>query len=242
MSAVANLYEHLPAKYRKAQGTYASYPELQISLPNRIIIVAPSGAGKTNLALNTIIKINAFTKVHIFAKCLDEPLWEWFIDSIHEVEEKMTKKLRRPVKILEVVTTELANLPSVDEFDRNETNLVIFDDQVTETSKSALKNMTDLWIRGRKQNITTMYLTQNYYAMDKTMRRNNGILILKALGTAKDKRAILSEVAEDKSVEELTEMFKQCDTHELGNFFMIDTSAGGRKELRYRKNFTPFPQ
>ena len=241
--SISNLYEQLPQKYRKDLATYANYDKLQISLPNRFSIIAPSGFGKTNLTLNLIMLMNCFTKIYIIAKHFDsEPLYEWFIDSLHEMEERLSKKHRQPVKILELVSSDLADLPDADEFDADETNLVIFDDLVTETNKAKLKNMCDLWIRGRKRNVSCMYLSQNYFDIPKTMRKNTGILILKDLGTERDKRAILSEVAKDKDMSQMQAMMKASEPEKLECFFMIDTSCGAKKELRYRHNFTAFPE
>lgn len=239
--SIVNLYNQLPEKYQTKKQTYKNYDKLQISLPNRFLMIAPTGYGKTNLTLNLVLLLNCFTKIYIFARCFDsEPLWSWFIDQIREVEAKMSKKARKPIQILVVASSDLGDLPEVDEFDKKEMNLVIFDDLITETNKKKLKAMSDLWIRGRKQNVTTMYLSQNYFDIPKTMRKNTGILMLKDLGTERDKRAILSEVAKDKTAGEMRAMMEACEPEKLENFFMIDTSAGVKKELRYRKNFQPF--
>jgi len=187
--------------------------------------------------------LNAFTKIYIVAKCFDtEPLYQWFIDSVKEMEQRLSKKTRKEVKILELVTDDLGDLPDIDEFDKDEANLVLFDDLVTETDKKKLKNMCDMWIRGRKQNISTMYLSQDYFSIPRQMRKNMGVLLLKDLGTNRDKKAILAEVAKDKNPGEMEAMFRAAEPEKLENFFMIDTSAGVKKELRYRRNFEPFPE
>ena len=239
--SIVNLYDQLPEQYRSVQDTYKNYNKLQISLPNRFLLIAPTGFGKTNLCLNLILLLNHFDRIYIIAKCFDsEPLWEWFIDAIRAVEEKMSKKARKPVQILMLASADLGDLPDIDDFDKTKKNLCVFDDLVTETNKKKLQNMADLWIRGRKQNITTMYLSQNYFDIPKTMRKNTGVLMLKDLGTERDKRAILSEVAKDKTAAEMRAMMEACRPEELERFFMIDTSAGVRKELRYRNCFEPF--
>lgn len=239
--SIVNLYNQLPARLKQTTQTYPNYNKIKISIPNRILLVAPTGEGKTNLALNLILLMGCFTKIYIFAKCHDsEPLWLWFIEVIRKVEAIVSKKARRPIEILKVISADLEDLPEVEDFDSNQQNLVVFDDMITETDKSKLKRMSDLWIRGRKQNISTMYLSQNYFDIPKTMRKNNGILILKSLGTERDKRAILSEMAKDRTMEEMKAMFDASATEKLENFFMIDSSVGVNKALRYRHNFEPF--
>lgn len=240
MAQIENLYDLLPPKYKQERSTYENFDKIKINLPNRFLVVAPSGAGKTNLTLNLIILLNHFDKIWIFAKSFEtEPLWNWFVDQIHDVEKKVSKRQGKPVKILQMISTDLGDLPEVGSFDKASRNLVVFDDQITETNKAKLKNMTDMWVRGRHRNITPMYLSQNYYDIPKIMRQNTGILILKDLGTERDKRGILSDVAKDKSMAQMQAMFNACETEHMTNFMLIDTTCGMHKELRYRKNFSP---
>jgi len=208
----------------------------------RTCIVAPSGAGKTNLCLNLLGQINAFTKIYIIARSFDtEPLYMWLIDGIREMEEKLSKKTRGEVKILMLATNTLEDLPEIDDFDPSERNLIIFDDLVTETSKVLLKKMADLWIRGRRQNCSTLYLSQDYHGIPAIMRRNTTHLLLKALGTTYEKRAILRESARDMTKEQMDAMFRSAEPEKLENFFLIDMSSAAALDpsLRYRRNFEP---
>ena len=138
-----------------------------------------------------------------------------------------------------MVSTELDDIPEVDEFDREENNLCVFDDVISESSLK-LKKIKDLWIRGRKQNITTVFLSQSYHAIPLLIRQNTDILLFKKIGTERNLKMILSEFKLDKTMDELMEMYKMSNTSDICNFFLIDTSPGNEKKWMFRKNFTPF--
>ena len=229
--SMINFYSSMPKKYTSKQRTYANYKEVHISIPNRIALIGSSGSGKSNILINLIYKMNCFSKIYMFVKCPDEPLYKFFIEKIREVEKKLKTEIL-------MVSTELDDLPDVDEFDREENNLCIFDDAISETSMKLKK--VDLWIRGRKQNITSVFLSQSYHAIPKLVRRNTDILMFKKIGTKRDLTMILSEFTLDKTIDELKEMYTRSDTSDICNFFTIDISSGNEKKWMYRKNFTPF--
>ena len=230
--SMINFYSSMPKKYTSKQRTYANYKEVHISIPTRIALIGSSGSGKSNILINLIYKMNCFSKIYMFVKCPDEPLYKFFIDKIREVEKKFKTEIL-------MVSTELDDLPDVDEFDREENNLCIFDDVISESSIK-LKKVADLWIRGRKQNITSVFLSQNYHAIPILVRKNTDILMFKKIGTKRDLTMILSEFSLDKTIDELKEMYAKSETSDICNFFMIDTSPGNEKKWMYRKNFTPF--
>ena len=227
-----NFFESMPKKYKSKQTTYANYKDVHISIPNRIALIGSSGSGKSNILINLIYQMNCFNKIYMFVKCPDEPLYNFFIQEIRAVEKKLKTEIL-------VVSTELNDLPEVDEFDKEQNNLCIFDDVISESSIK-LKKVADLWIRGRKQGITSVFLSQSYHAIPILVRKNTDILIFKKIGTKRDLTMILSEFSWDKTMDELKEMYKQSDTSNICNFFMIDTSPGQDKKWMYRKNFTPF--
>ncbi len=82
-----NFYELIKTSCKPA--TYPSYPKIRIELPTRCLIVGPSGAMKTNSLLNIITQINAFSRIVLCAKNLDEPLYKLLTDTIRKIEKKM---------------------------------------------------------------------------------------------------------------------------------------------------------
>ena len=230
--SIVNYYDAMPRKYRDKNSQYKNYPAIRISIPNRILIVGSSGSGKSNILLNLIIGMNCFTKIWFIVKSPDEPLYKFFISEIREIEKKLK------ISML-TVSSEIDEIPHIDEIDKDETNLFVFDDVISEKT-TRLKNISDFWIRGRKQNITTIFLSQSFYKTPHIIRQNTDVIIFKKIGTRRDLKMILSDYSLDKSVEELMQMYKRCNTGDINNFFMIDLKTN-KTEDKFRMNFDPFP-
>ena len=96
-------------------------------LPFRMIVVAPSGSGKSNFVLNLIEKFSkgkgTFNTIHLICRSKCEPLYEY-------LEEKTKKK----IKILEGVN----EIPDINSFDKDLQHLMIFDDLVLEKNQSKI--------------------------------------------------------------------------------------------------------
>ena len=163
MSHIQNFYKTLPKEYKTEIQTYSNYNKVHIQLPFRMIILGCSGSGKTNTCLNVIQAMNCFTKYYLFAKNTEEPLYKFLIDLLQKAGSKLKINLI-------TYSNDLDELPGVDEFDKNENNLLIIDDMITE-KESKLKNISDIFIRGRKASISTIFLSQSYYKIPKLIRQ-----------------------------------------------------------------------
>jgi len=232
--SLINLYEHLPKEYQIKRSTYASYDEVRMNIPFRCVVAGPSSAGKTNVSLNIIIKISAWSQIYLCVKCPDEPLYAWFIDTIRKIEKK-TKR-----HIITVVSN-LSELPKVDEFSKDEATLIVFDDMVTDTDLKTVKGLKEIWSRGRKQGkgISCFYLTQSFFDVPTFIRKNSDIVILKRIDDLGDLTRILKEMSLGIKVAELTDMYVSAETDDPTKFFMIDKS--GDPAYRFRRNYAPIP-
>lgn len=228
---VINYYASLPKKFTKKKRQYASYDKYHISVPTRVIVVGGTGSGKTNVVLNMVLGMNAWSRIYLVCKQPDEALYAFLADEIHKVEVKLNREII-------TVSTNLDDIPDIDDIDPRHNTLIIVDDVITEKTKK-LNELAEFWTRGRKKNVSTIFITQSYYMVPKLIRSNSDIVIFKRL-LAKDLTMIMSEFSLDRSVDELREMYKACHTNEVNSFFMIDQSPGQSPEYMYRHNFTPF--
>jgi hypothetical protein len=80
--SVVNLYKSMPNAKRQS---YKMQKTLNIELPFRAIIIGKSGSMKTNLLFNIVSQINAWNKIYIFAKNLQQPLYETLIPKIEKL-------------------------------------------------------------------------------------------------------------------------------------------------------------
>ena len=230
--SVQNFYELMPKAYVSKRATYKSYNKIKINLPMRMLIIGSSGSGKTNLLLNIISNINAWTKIILVARNTTEPLYAFFIDTIREVERKSKSNIL-------TVGNSIDDVPDVDTFDPKESNLLILDDLISE-KQTKLENLEAIFIRGRKQNLSTIFISQSYFKLPIMIRQNASHIVLKKIASVKDLTRICTEYSLAKSSNQMVDMYKKVMSEDgFSNFFMIDLETADEK-LRYRKNFEPF--
>jgi len=194
-------------------------------LPFRMVVVAPSGSGKTNFILNMLQKFSSgkgtFNTITIITKNKQEPLYEWLED-----------KTKKTVKILEGIE----NIPKLDSFNKEDQHIVIFDDLVLEKDQ---KKMNEFYIRGRKKGVSVCYLSQSFYKIPKVIRTNCNYFVILKLSGKRDLNLILSEFELGVSKKELMDMYEYA-TKEKFNVLLIDVEAP--KEKKFRKNFLEYIQ
>ena len=93
MSTMINYYKEMPKKYQTRQTQYKNFDKMHIMIPNRMALIGSSGSGKSNTLINLIIGMNCFTKIYMFVKCPDEPLYRFLIEEIEAIEEKLKVKI-----------------------------------------------------------------------------------------------------------------------------------------------------
>src|SRR5208282_2396216 len=229
MSQVKNFHEIMPKKYRSEQRTYPAYDEVRIKLDFRMLIIGATGSGKTNLFLNIFSKISAWDKIVLIAKNIEEPLYQYFIDQIRDVEEETGMQIL-------TVGTSIDDIPLVDSFKKTDSNLLIIDDMISE-KQSKLENIKAIFVRGRKQHLSTIFISQSYFKIPLMIRQNSDYIVLKKIASVRDLTRIASEFTLDKPVEEIIKMYKDVSKGGLTSFFMIDLEASD-PHWRFRDGYT----
>jgi hypothetical protein len=186
---IPNYYNELP----KEVNSYRNYNKLMPQHPFRMSIVGPSNSGKTNSLIYIIRTCENFDKIYLYAKKLDEPLYKSLIDLWEKTSVKYhTDLIEYSNDILDVI--------DVDDLNQNKQNLLIFDDMVTEKN---LKSVEDLFIRGRKQNASIIFISQSYFSIPKNIRINCDYFIITKTSHKKD----LIEIAKDNTTDITHEEF-----------------------------------
>jgi len=133
------------------------------------------------------------------------------------------------------VHEDLDKLPNINEFKPHEQTLLIFDDFITDVKKHPV--ISEIFIRGRKKGISTIFLSQSYYSTPKIIRQNINYCIILKLGGSRDVAALLREVSIGLTKEQLLYMYNDA-TKEKFNCLIINLDKSGNK--RYRKNFLSY--
>jgi hypothetical protein len=182
---VHNFYTSIDKKILK------KYPKNEyFELPFRSTFSAPSGAGKSNTVLNIIALLSkCFTRIVICTKEM-EPLYEHLKSTISGVE-----------------IHENGIVPSLSDYDKDTSKLIIFDDLVHE-KKSTQAQIGQLYIRGRKLGWSSIYISQSYFGISKTIRINAQEVFLGRNLTQRDLQIICRDFPSDMSIAEFVSLYK----------------------------------
>jgi GTPase SAR1 family protein len=209
---VINFYSKIPESKQKKYESNAG-----LNPPFRLLVVGSSGSGKSNTVINLIYNMpNYFYSISIITKNADEPLYNF-----------LKKKLGDSVCIYEG----LDDIPPLDSYDKSVPHLVIFDDLVLEKNQDKI---IEYFVRGRKLNISTVYISQSYFRTPKTIRANINYLILKKISSNRDLGLILNDYSLGVSKEQLYSIYKYATKNKF-DFLLIDIDAP--EEERFRHNF-----
>lgn len=203
--------------------TYKNQSQLRIELPFRALIIGKSGSMKSNLMFNLIELINSWTTIYIFAKNLEQPLYKTFIPAFEQAGGTI------------IASTDLIDLPAIEDIDNPERVLVIFDDLLAERN---LTRVSDYFLRSRSLGISLIFVSQKAQGPGSTpmmIRSNCDYVFLKQFTALNSVKRFLSEY---DLPEDALQKYKRA-TQKPEDFLLIDTiSSDDRFKLRH--NFSPF--
>jgi hypothetical protein len=213
---IINMYEKIP-KHLLDKVNNPNYNLHKLKLPFRMCIVAPSGSGKTNFLINLLHLFSCgdkgtFQTIHIITRNADEPLYKWITTKCPSI----------------IIKEGLTNTPKLDDFDKEENHLVVWDDLVL--SKD-LSNVENYYIRARKLNCSVIFISQSFFKIPKIIRNNCSYMILLKLSGNREVNLILSEFGLGITKEELLEIYKYA-TSEKFSPLLIDLEEDPDKRFR----------
>ena len=118
--------------------------------------------------------------------------------------------------------------------------LIVFDDMIAdiEYNKNFIKMIKELFYRGRKMNISIVFITHRYFRALKDARLNSTHYILMKIGNKKELNSMAEEKSGNLDYKDFLKMYNYC-TSEPYSFMTID--ARPNATMVFRKNFTEFP-
>lgn len=226
MDQSVDFYKVIPKEYLKPVATYANFPDIRIPLPIRVNVVGSSGGGKTQAVMNLINFFNCFDKFYLFVGDSEESLYSYLIDFVRDKygEDSI------------FISNDLAEVPHISEFDSSCNNLVIIDDLINSKSNKDI-NALNLFTNGRKQNVSVIYVSQDYFLINKTVRKNCGTIVLTRFDDEADLMLILRKIKQSLTMEQIQNIYQYCISGGKHNFMTIVTDAP--RGERYRRNLKP---
>ena len=139
--------------------------------PYRILIIGGSGCGKTNALLNLINNQPDIDKIYLYAKDPYEAKYQYLINKREKVG---LNHFDDPKAFIEYSSDMQDVYKNIDEYniDKERKMLIVFDDIIADIINNKKLNsiVTQLFIRGRKLNISIVFITQSYFKVPKDVR------------------------------------------------------------------------
>ena len=115
--------------------------------------------------------------------------------------------------------------------------LIIFDDMIADMINNNKLNpiVTELFIRGRKFNISVVFITQSYFKVPKDVRLNSTHFFIMKIPNKREPQQIALNHSSDIDFKDFMNIYKKC-TKEPYSFLVNDTTLPSDNPLRFRKN------
>ena len=177
-------------------------------VPLRMVLLAPSGSGKTVLLSNLILNIyrGCFERIFVFSPSIDidktwEPVKKYQSDDMKATEkdkEKLYFNHYDPADLEHIIDTQHKVIKMMKASNRKKlfSVLIVIDDFADDavfTRQSKL--LHSLYTRGRHNIISTIVYTQKFAAIHPIIRVNATSLIVYRLRNQKELDAMVEEVA-----------------------------------------------
>ena len=139
--------------------------------PYRILIIRGSGSGKTNVLLNLINNQPDIDEIYLYAKYPYEAKYQYLIN---KRKSDGINHFNNPKAFIEYSNDMHDVYKNIDEYNPDKENkiLIVFDDMIADMIHNKKLNsiVTELFIRGRKLNISLVFITQSYFKIPKDVR------------------------------------------------------------------------
>ena len=114
--------------------------------------------------------------------------------------------------------------------------MIIFDDMIADMLSNKKLNpiVTELFIRGRKLNISLVFITQSYFAVPKNIRLNSTHYFVMKIPNKRELQQIAFNHSSDIDFQDFMNLYKKC-TEKPYSLLAIDTTLASDNSLRFRK-------
>ena len=199
----------------------------------RILIIGGTGSGQTNVLLNLIHNQQDIDKIYLYAK---DPYEDKLINNRESVG---LKHFNYPKTFIEYSNDMRDVYKNIDNYNKDKENkiLIVFDDMIADMINNKKLNsiVTELFIRGRKLNISLVFITQSYFKVPKDVRNNSTHFFIMKIPNKRELQQIAINHSSDINTGDFIEIYRKC-TDKPYSFLVIDTTLPSNNPLRFRKN------
>ena len=119
--------------------------------------------------------------------------------------------------------------------------MTVFDDMIADMINYKKLNaiVPELFIRGRKLNISLVFITQSYFKIPKVVRLNTSHFFIAKIPNKRELQQIAINHSSDINTKDFANFYRKC-TAEPYSFLVNDTTLPLNNPLRFRKNLYMF--
>ena len=204
--------------------------------PYRILIIGGSGSGKTNALLKLINNQQDIDKIYLYVKDPYEKKYQHLINKREKVELDHFNDLKAFIEYSNDMQDVYKNIEDYN-LGKKHKVLIIFNDMISDmiNNKKLNQIVTELFIGGRKLNISIVFITQSYFKVPKDVRLNSTHFFIMKIPNKRELQQIALNHSSDIDFKDFIKIHKKC-TKEPYSFLVNDTTLQSSDPLRFRHN------
>ena len=204
--------------------------------PYRILIAGGSGSGKINALLNLINNQPEIDKIYLYAKDPHEKKYQYLINKRAKVGLNHFNDPKAFLEYSNDMQDVHKNIEDCNPIKKRKI-LIVFDDVIADMINNNKLNpiVTELFIRGRKLNISIVFITQSYFKVPKDVRLNSTHFIIMKIPNKRELQQTELNHSCDIDFRDFMNIYKKCTTGPY-SFLVNDTTLPSDDPLRFRKN------
>ena len=204
--------------------------------PYRILIIGGSGSGKTNTLLNLINNQLDIDKIYLYVKDPYKAKYQYLINKCEKVGLNHFNDPKALMEYLNDMQDVYKNIEDYNPIKKRKV-LIVFHDMIADMINNNKLNpiVTELFIRGRKLNISIVFIMQSYFKVPKDVRLNSTHFFIMKIPNKRELQQIVLNHSSDIDFKDFIKIYKKY-AKEPYSFLVNDTTLPSDDPLRFRKN------
>ena len=202
----------------------------------KILIIVGSVSGKTDALLNLIKKQPNIDKIYLYAKDPYEAKYQFLINKRESTGLKHFNDLKPFIEYSNDMQDVYKNNDEHN-IDKERKILIVFDDMIADMINNKKLNLivAELFIRGRKLNISLIFITQSYFKVLKDVRLNSTHFFIMKIPNKREFQEIALNHSSHISTKNFIKIYKKYPA-EPYSFLVNGTTLASDNPLRFGKN------
>ena len=192
--------------------------------PYRILIIGGSGSGKINALLNLINNQPDIDKIYLYAKDPYEAKYQYLINKCKKVGLNHYDDLKAFMEYSNDMQDVYKNIEEYNP-DQENKSLIVFDYMIANMINNKKLNpiVTELFLRGRKLDISIVFITQSYFKVPEEVRLSTTHFIIMKIQNKRELQQIALNHLLDIDFKDVIKIYKTF-TAEPYSFLVNDTN------------------